>query len=529
MTVAPSLLAGVEVDELATLVRGAAQQWPTRTLLQFPVTRESVTYAEFDGRTDELARGLLALGVGPGERVAVMLPNRMAFPVAWIAIAKAAAVMVPVNIFYQAAEATYVLQDSGARVLITDSANLELARTLERECPALEHLVSVDSAKDGVRDVTEVSDAGVTTSLPRVFPEQPVNLQYTSGTTGHPKGCVISHFYWVRLARMIVAGPPDLGQDDVLLQAQPFYYMDPQWNLVCALLCGGELIVLDRFHPSTFWRMIAQFGVTFFYCLGMMPAALLTTPPDRVDRDHKVRGIACSAIPTQLHEDLEERWGVPWYEAFGMTETGGDLRVFEHDESLLGTACIGRPYPDRDVRVADPEGQFLSRGESGELLIRGPGMMDGYFNNPAATAEVFRGGWFHTGDVVRQDEEGRVYYVGRMKDMIRRSGENIAAAEVEGVLVRHPQVAEAACVPVPDALRGEEVKVYLVAEGARPDLGQLRDWLSTKLAYFKLPRYWTFADELPKTPSERVAKGELTSAVQDLRVGAWDAVEGRWR
>jgi crotonobetaine/carnitine-CoA ligase len=165
----------------------------------------------------------------------------------------------------------------------------------------------------------------------------------------------------------------------------------------------------------------------------------------------------------------------------------------------------------------------VPRGQTGELLIRGPGMMDGYFRNRAATAQAFDGGWFHTGDVVRQDEAGRVFYVGRTKDMIRRSGENIAAAEVESVLSRHPRVAEAACVPVPDELRGEEVKVYVVATGDRPDPAELREWLSGQLAYFKVPRYWAFVDRLPKTPSERVAKGELTAGVEDLRAGAWDA------
>ena len=150
-------------------------------------------------------------------------------------------------------------------------------------------------------------------------------------------------------------------------------------------------------------------------------------------------------------------------------------------------------------------------------------MMDGYFGNPEATAKAFEGGFFHTGDVVRQDEAGRVFYIGRTKDMIRRSGENIAAAEVEAVLTRHPQVAEAACVPVPDELRGEEVKVYVVPSGGRPDPAELRECLSGQLAYFKLPRYWTFVDHLPKTPSERVAKGELTAGVEDLRTGAWDA------
>lgn len=528
-TIPSDLLVAARPDDLPSLLHWAAHQWPSRSLMRFPVTEESVSYAEFDERTGELAAGLRALGVRAGDRVAVMLGNRLAFPVAWLAIVKAGAVMVPVNVFYQVADAAYVLQNSGATVLITEASNVDLVRRLRESCPSLTHILSVDGEDDGVLAVDAVARSGHSAALPRVFPEQTANLQYTSGTTGHPKGCVISNFYWVRLARMIALGPPAFGPDDVLLTAQPFYYMDPQWNLTAAMVAGGELIVLDRFHPATFWPEIRRHGVTFFYCLGMMPTALYNMPPDPADRKHKVRGIACSAIPTRLHAELEERWGAPWYEAFGMTETGGDIRVFEHDETLLGTACIGRPYPDREVRVADQEGSVVPRGQTGELLIRGPGMMDGYFGNQEATARVFDGGWFHTGDVVRQDDAGRVFYVGRTKDMIRRSGENIAAAEVEGVLVRHARVAEAACVPVPDDLRGEEVKVYLVTTDGSADPAELREWLSDQLAYFKIPRYWAFAAELPKTPSERVAKGELVAGVDDLRAEAWDAVEDSWR
>ncbi|MCW2742861.1 MAG: acyl-CoA synthetase [Blastococcus sp.] len=518
------------IEDLPTLVRTAARRWPERTLLSFPATGESATCAEFDGRSDALAAGLVAQGVSPGDRVAVMLPNRLDFPVAWIGIVKAGGVMVPLNVFYQAADAAHVLQNSGATVLITDGEHLPLARDMQATCESLTCIVSVDGPADGVLDLAAVLAGGEGGHhLPRVYPEETANLQYTSGTTGHPKGCVLSNYYWVRLARMIAAGPPHLGPDDVLLTAQPFYYMDPQWNLAVALLVGGELVVLDRFHPSTFWQDVRSHGVTFFYCLGMMPTALHNMPPDPADRDNRVRGIACSAIPARLHAQLEERWGAPWYEAFGMTETGGDLRVFEREQELLGTACIGRPYPDREIRVADADGNPVPRGTTGELLVRGAGMMDGYFLNPEATRQAFDAGFFHTGDVVRQDEAGRVFYIGRTKDMIRRSGENIAAAEVEAVLTRHPHVAEAACVPVPDELRGEEVKVYVVPTDGRPDPAQLREWLSGQLAYFKVPRYWTFVDQLPKTPSERVAKGELTAGVEDLRTGAWDSTEDGWR
>jgi carnitine-CoA ligase len=375
-----------------------------------------------------------------------------------------------------------------------------------------------------------LSSAAEGPPLGPALPEQTVNIQYTSGTTGRPKGCVLSHYYWCRLARHLITGPPPLTADDVLLTAQPFYYMDPQWNLAVALLAGARLVVLDRFHPSTFWRDVREHGVTFFYCLGMMPRALYNMPADPDDRHHRVRGIACSAIPLALHQQLEDRWGAPWFEAFGMTETGGDLRMFVADrDGTVGTGCIGTPYPDREMRVVDGENHPLSRGSTGELVLRGPGMMDCYFQDEAATNHAFRGGWFHTGDLVRQDDTGRVYYVGRTKDMIRRSGENISATEVEAVLCEHPSVLEAACIAVPDELRGEEVKAYVVLRQPTAAPEELHAWVSERLAYFKVPRYWEYVNEMPKTPSERVAKTELIKGTNDLRAGAWDAVEGQWR
>jgi crotonobetaine/carnitine-CoA ligase len=212
-------------------------------------------------------------------------------------------------------------------------------------------------------------------------------------------------------------------------------------------------------------------------------------PPGPHDRDHPVRVVQCSGIPADRHADLENRWGVPWYEAFGMTETGADIRVYPEDhDALVGTGCLGRPARHRSVVVV-----------AGELMLRGPGMFDGYLGHPSP----FREGWFPTGDLVRLDDEGRVYHLGRAKDMIRRSGENIAAAEVEQVLMAHPGVLLAAVVGVPDEIRGVGVKAYVVGTATA---GELAAYCAARLAAFKVPRYWEFRDDLPRTPSERVAK-----------------------
>jgi carnitine-CoA ligase len=477
---------------VATLLRRAAERWPDRTAWTFDQTGESLTFGQVAERSAALARTLAGLGVRRQDRVAVMLPNIPDFPLLWLGLARLGAVMVPLNVNYRTHDAGHVLTDSGAKLLVTTDAYAEPAAGLG---------VPVHYLGD------RVPEAEVT--LDRARPEDLLNIQYTSGTTGLPKGCLLPHRYWTVLADSMVTAFPQLGEHDTMLTCQPFYYIDPQWNVLAGLRSGARLVVLDRFHPASFWAKVREYGVTYFYCLGLMPALLLRMPPSPLDREHAVRAIQCSAIPPALHRELEERWGVPWHEAFGMTETGADLRVEpgDHDETV-GTGCVGRPLAHRDVRIVDVTGEPVDRGVIGEIALRGIGLMDGYLGNEEATARVFRRGWFHTGDLGRMDEQGRVYYTGRLKDMIRRSGENISAAEVEEVLLRHPAVRAAALVPVPDELRGEEAKAYVATDGT-VSAAALAEFCAERLAYFKVPRFWELRDELPMTASARVAKGAL--------------------
>ncbi|MBK1785453.1 ATP-dependent acyl-CoA ligase [Prauserella cavernicola] len=502
--------------DLASLVTTAARRWPERTAWVFDATGQRLTFAEVDRRTDELASALAALGTTRGDRVAVMLRNQPEFPLLWLALAKLGAVLVPLNTGYRELDGAHVLAHSGARFVVTAPEFTELLTAIAPRT-SVERVLTPD----------ELRPAGSPPAAPNA-PELPVNVQYTSGTTGAPKGCVLPHRYWTTLAEGLVTGFPHLGEDDVLLTAQPFHYVDPQWNVAAGLASGATLVVLDRFHPSTFWAKVREHGVTWFYCLGLMPTLLLRMPESPDDREHRVRAISASAIPRDLHAELERRWGVPWFEAFGMTETGGDLRVepADHDE-LVGSGCIGTPTPSREAMIADEQGSPVPRGETGELLIRGVGLMHGYHDDPEATARAFRGGWFRTGDLASMDEHGRVFYAGRTRDMIRRSGENVSADEVERALLLHPAVRSAAVLAVPDALRGEEIKAFVVADG-EPDPAGLAEFCAARLAYFKVPRYWTFVDSLPMTPSERVAKGELRRNGGEQLAGSYDRVEGAW-
>ncbi|WP_410595310.1 ATP-dependent acyl-CoA ligase [Amycolatopsis sp. lyj-23] len=501
-----------EIGTLAQLVTRAAALWPDRAAWVFDHLGRTFTFAEVDRESSRIAAALAERGVRPGDRVAVMLRNQPEFPLIWLALAKLGGQLVPVNTNYQEFDGAHVLRHSGAKLAV---AAPEFTGLLERI---------------GLTEVL-TPDALTTDADPPEFtpvPELPVNIQYTSGTTGAPKGCVLPNRYWTTLAAGLATDFPAVGEDDVILTAQPFHYIDPQWNVALGLAGGATLVVLDRFHPSTFWAKVREHGVTWFYCLGLMPALLLRQEPAAADREHRVRAVCASAIPRELHAELEARWGVPWYEAFGMTETGGDIRMTpaDHDETV-GTGCIGRPTRDREVLIAGDDGKPVPRGETGQLLIRGIGLMHGYHEDPDATAKAFGNGWFHTGDLARMDAAGRVHYVGRTKDMIRRSGENVSADEVERALLLHPAVRLAAVVAVPDELRGEEVKAYVVCDGDRPDPAELVAFCAGKLAYFKVPRFWAFADALPMTPSERVAKGELRK-VADPRAGSWDAKAGAW-
>ena len=521
-----------QVFDLPTLTHRAALRWGRRTALVFDEFDVRLSFDDVDVRTNQFANALRALGVAPGDRVALMLRNRPEFPLAWLGIVKAGAVMVPLNRFYKPVDAGHLIDHAGVATVICED---DLVEVVMRAAPGLSEsgrIFTVGGPDTAFEDRVRLASSAPMQTMATA--ESLANIQYTSGTTGRPKGCMLSNEWFLRFAWRMAVAQHGLSDTDVLLTAQPFYYVDPQWNVALSLLVGAKLVVLDRFHPSTFWSKIQVHEVTWFYCLGVMPKLLLKTPIDEAERTHRLRWVACSGIPARDHAEIERRWGAPWYDVFGMTESGLDITVApeEHD-ALVGSGCIGRPLPTREARIVGPDDRPAPRNETGELVMRGCGLMDGYYRDEAATAETFRNGWLHTGDLARMDESGLIYFMGRKKDMIRRSGENVAAAEVEEVITQHKSVRLAACVPVPDELRGEEIKVYLVLEdGEMPECVSpttLAEFCSERIAYFKIPRYWAYTTDLPRTPSERVIKSELVEGVEDLRVGAYDRVDDCWR
>ncbi len=529
-------------ENVGMLLDDAAQRTPERTL--FIVERTSIdlppayyTYAEVDQRVNRTANALRDLGIARRDRVAVMLPNDLDFPVCWLALARLGAIMVPTNTGYQERDLAYLLSDSGARAILIHADYLPRLRIIRAVLPALEFVIVVGAVNEAASDAYDY--AALLAQAETVFVPETVaaddllNIQYTSGTTGFPKGCMLTHDYWLLLGQT-AAHFMNLRAGDVDLTAQPFYYMDPQWNTTACLIAGATLVIMERFSPSRFWGVVQRHSVSVLYMLGTMPFFLLKQAENpSLEQGHRLKMIACSGIVPDFHSEFERRWNVPWREAFGMTETGVDLVVPLEAAESVGSGAMGKPVPTKHARVVDSDDHPIADGTVGELVVSGKPMMLGYWNKPDITAQTIRDGWLHTGDLVYRDDRGYFHLVGRLKDMIRRSGENIAAAEVESVLIEHPAVQAAAVIAVPDPMRGEEVKAYVVLKVGETEENippqHLRDFAAQKLAAFKLPRYIEYASSLPLTPSERVAKHLLIAAKSDLRAGSYDLLDQVWR
>jgi crotonobetaine/carnitine-CoA ligase len=494
-------------EDLLSLIRRQARRYGTKTFMTFG-DGSTISYGEFDERVAAVRAQLWANDIRQGA-VALMMKNSLLYPVAWLGIVTAGCIAVPINSRLRTDDARFVLEHSGAVAAYADASTHETVRA---------------AGGAALGPILDEPDRGTPSAPePAVHAGRIANIQYTSGTTGFPKGCLLTHRYWQRMGATAVE-LMGIDEGDTVLTSQPHSYIDPQWNVIATLRAGAHLVLLDGFHPSTFMSDVARFGVTLFYCLGVMPTLLLKQPEGASDRGHSLRRVFCSAIPPELHGTIEDRWGVPWSETFGMTETGINtvVTVDEHD-ACVGSGSIGRVAPHNEAAIVDEHDLELSFGEVGELVFRGLGLMEGYHRDPEATAAFFRNGWAHTGDLASRDAKGFIYLRGRLKEMIRRGGENIAPVEVETALAAHPDVVECAVASVPDDDMGEEIKAYVVRRDASAvEAVELASYLNDRLARFKVPRFWEFREMLPHTPSERIAKHELEEGRADFRDNTFD-------
>ncbi|MFH1057781.1 MAG: AMP-binding protein [Pseudomonadota bacterium] len=488
------------------LLRARAAERPDAVYLVTPGLE--LTYSEMERRVGSTAAGLAGRGLKPGQRVALLLGNTPHFLYAWWGLTRLGAVMVPVNLRLTAREAAYIVGHCGAQMVIAGPEAAEILPELKAQCPAVRHWLSP-------------ADLEVFLALPPraepcpAGPDDLASILYTSGTTGFPKGVMHSQANYLRTAQAFMLSAR-LTPDDRVMTCNPLFHVNAQfYTALGSLYAGAACLLMEKFSASQLWGWTREYRANKLVLLLALTTILYNREPAPDDADNPVQWVVAGGAPKGRYRDFERRFGVKLQTLYSLTES--PLAVMGHPDEPVTEGALGRgmltPAAEPNlVRVVDAAGAEQPAGEPGEIAIKNAALMRGYFHDPEATAQAVPDGWLRTGDRGVSDAEGRLYFLGRAKDVIRVKGENVAAAEVESVLMAHPAVAEAAVAGVEtEDSAGEQV--ILACLIWRP--GQSADWAEliahcqAALAGFKVPRLWQARPELPKNAMNRVVKAAL--------------------
>ena len=487
-----------------------------------------MSYRQVQDQVTELASALQQKGYGPGFRVMILLENRPVFFVWLLALNRIGASAVPVNPDLRHAELTYMAAHSEPSLIVGIANRCEGLAAAAKEAGLEVPVIAPDDAIPSPGAAGPVALRHEEGGEVLQGEDLEAALLYTSGTTGNPKGCILTNTYFLEAGNWYAraGGLCALAEDgERMITPLPIFHMNAMsYSFMAMITVGGCLTALDRFHPSTWWRSVSESRATCLHYLGVMPSMLMGAEESPSDRDHSVRFGFGAGVDPKLHAAFEERFGFPLVEAWAMTETGaGAVICANRLPRRVGESCLGKPGPELEVRIEDADGNASENGP-GELLVRRAGneprrgFFSGYFKNAEATDEAWAGGWFHTGDIVRREADGSMFFVDRKKNVIRRSGENIAAVEVESALMRHPKVRAAAVAAVADPVRGDEVFACLKVDGQPGEAlaVEIVSWCLGQLAYYKAPGYVAFVDELPLTSTQKIQRRELKELAERL-------------
>ena len=490
------------MSNLAEFLVETAERYPERAALRLGAT--TISFSELDERSARAATMLRAEGLQTGDRVALMLPNVPEFVVLYYGILRAGGIVVPMNPLLKVRETAYHLKDSGAALLF--------------EWHAAPGQGALGAAEAGVRYLAVEPDSFATLladhePLPRPAPvsgDDIAVLLYTSGTTGRPKGAALSHAGLRHNTEVTALRVQQLTPEDAVVGCLPLFHIFGQTcTMNAAIRSGAALSLIPRFDPQTVLDTIAEHGATVFEGVPTMYVALLQHPSEADLSTLRMCVSGGASLPVEVLHGFEHRFGCVVLEGYGMSETSPVIS-FNHRDRPRKPGSIGTPIADVEVRLLTDEGHEVARGEVGEIAVRGPGLMKGYWNRPEETAAAIPDGWLRTGDLAREDEDGYLYIVDRKKDLIIRGGYNVYPREIEEVLHEHPAVALAAVIGVPDERLGEEVAAAVVLrpeKTATPD--ELREFTRERLAAYKYPRRVWLVDALPLGPSGKVLKREI--------------------
>ncbi|MDG4667418.1 fatty-acid--CoA ligase FadD5 [Mycobacterium sp. 236(2023)] len=513
------------------LTRHALMQ-PAATALRF--LGKTTTWAELDQRVTGLAGALHARGVGFGDRVLILMLNRTEFMEAVLAANKLGAIAVPVNFRMTPPEIAYLVSDCAAEVIITESVLAKVATTVRDIDPKLATvIVAGGTDEDGVLDYDEVLAENNDCPLVDIPNDSPALIMYTSGTTGKPKGAVLTHNNLAgQVMTLLFTNGADIN-NDIGFIGVPFFHIAGVGSIVSGMLLGRPTVLypLGAFDPNELLDVLQAEKVTGIFLVPAQWQAVCAAQQAN-PRDLKLRFLSWGAAPasdTLLRQMSETFPGAQILAAFGQTEMSPVTCMLLGDDALRKLGSVGKVIPTVSARIVDEDMNDVPIGQVGEIVYRAPTLMAGYWNNPKATAESFAGGWFHSGDLVRQDEEGYIWVVDRKKDMIISGGENIYCAEVENVLAAHPDIVEVAVIGRAHEKWGEVPVAVAVlrsslgaTSGAGLGLTDLEEFLGDRLARYKHPKALEIIDALPRNPAGKVLKTELRT-----RFGAQVSIDAR--
>jgi fatty-acyl-CoA synthase len=506
-------------------LRYASQQYPGKTAIVCGASR--FTYAQFADRAARLAGALRKLGVQPGDRVAYLCGNCHRLLEGYYGVLEAGAVLLPLNIRLAPAELAYILNDSETRFVLFEEQYAGLVDSFRKSLKTVQSFFVLDAKPAHSwaepQNYEDLLDAAAPYRADVMqFDENSLGeLFYTSGTSANPKGVMLTHRN-IYLHALSAALNFNTGSDSVELHTIPLFHANG-WGVAHSLtFVGGTHVMMQKFDPVEVFRLIQQEKVHACSLVPTMATALvncLERPKYDLSSMKRINVGGAASSPTLVRE-VEEKLGCPCYSGYGLTETAPVLTTsrmkdgvhWEGHERFEGQARTGYAIPGVEIRVVNPEGKDVPHdGKSiGEIIARSDGVMAGYWKQPEATAEVMRGGWFHTGDMATMDENGYVLIVDRKKDIIVSGGENISSLEVEKAMLAHPAVYEIAVIPVPDPRWGESPKALVVLKpGAEASENELLEFIRGRLAHYKCPRSVEFMDALPKTGTGKVLKKEL--------------------
>jgi long-chain acyl-CoA synthetase len=489
---------------LASIVTASAERAPDSPAIR--LGDAELSYGALDDRSARLATLLREKGLEQGDRVGVMLPNVPQFPIAYYGVLRAGGIVVPMNVLLKRREIAFYLEDSGAKLLLAWHGFAEEAREGAAEAGA--ELVEVEPGAFAAA----LEELEPTPGLADTTEDDTAVILYTSGTTGKPKGAELTHSNLSRNAEVSSRTTCEIDAGDVVLGALPLFHSFGQTvGMNASLRVGACLTLVPKFDPGEALETMQRDKVTHFYGVPTMFGALLHHPERESFDTSTLRTCITggASMPVEVLRGFEETFGAVVLEGYGLSETS-PVSSSNHPDRERKPGSIGTPIKGVEMQVVDEDNKPVEQGEVGEIVIRGHNIMKGYWQRPDATEEAMRGGWFHSGDMARTDEDGYFYIVDRKKDLIIRGGYNVYPREVEEVLYEHPKIREAAVVGVPHDEWGEEIGAAVVLhDGEQLGPEEVSAYVKDRIAAYKYPRIVWFLDDLPKGPTGKILKREI--------------------